>query len=119
MKVSTYKKGYLAEWTTQIYLWFKGYTLLYKRFNATAKKTGSGEIDLIFKKRKTLIFCEVKYRKSQDDALYAVSKNQQARIRRGAQLFLKRHPKYRHFDIRFDVIALASKRWPIHIKNAF
>lgn len=73
-------------------------------------------IDLVLKRGKTIIFCEVKYRKTINDALYSVSKNQQNRMRRGAELFLKRNHIFRNFDIRFDVIAVAP--WKIkHIKN--
>ncbi|MBN1783372.1 MAG: YraN family protein, partial [Alphaproteobacteria bacterium] len=107
MQQSNYKKGLLAEKIASIYLFFKGYTFLSHRENRTKRKTGTGEIDLILRKNKTIIFCEVKYRKTIKDALYAISDHQQKRMRRGAELFLKKNPKFKTYDIRLDVIAMA------------
>ncbi len=116
MKISNYRKGLLAEKIANVFLFFKGYSLISTRENHKTRKKGTGEIDLVLKKDKTIIFCEVKYRKTINEALYSVSKNQQKRMRRGAELFLKRNHRFRNFDIRFDVIAVAP--WKIkHIKN--
>lgn len=116
MKKTTYQKGQFAEWVARMYLCLKGYRTIAQRENRTTRKKGTGEIDLILKKRKTIIFCEVKYRKTLTDALYAIHPKQLQRMQRGAELFLKKNPKFKKYDIRFDAIALAP--WQIkHLKN--
>ena len=119
MTLTTYQKGHWAEWISLLYMRLKGYRLLTKRFNSTGRKTGAGEIDLVLQKGKMIVFCEIKYRRTLNEALESIRPAQQKRIRRGAELFLKRFRKYNGFDIRFDVIALAKHKFPIHLKNAF
>ena len=79
----------------------------------------SGEIDLIVKDGKYLVFVEVKYRsdEAQGGALAAVDWRKQRKISQTAQFFLKRY----HLGeppCRFDVVAIDGEniQW---IKNAF
>jgi len=48
-----------------------------------------------------------------------VSKNQQNRIRRSAELFLSYNSKYNNYDIRFDLVFIQPYKWPLIIKNAW
>ncbi len=57
------------------YLMAKGYRILAKRF-----RTPYGEIDIVARRRNLLAFIEVKARASLDEAAYAVTPRQQARI---------------------------------------
>jgi putative endonuclease len=99
----------LAAW----YLRLKGYRILASRF-----KTPMGEIDLVARHFGTLVFVEVKARKSGSvtDAWLAVNDR---RITRAADYFLARHPRYANTDMRYDVIFLAPMTWPRHVVNAF
>ena len=99
----------LAAW----YLRLKGYRILSSRF-----KTPMGEIDLVSKRFCTLLFVEVKARRSGSvaDAWLAVNDR---RMTRAADYFLARHPRYTGSDMRYDVIFLAPMAWPRHVVNAF
>src|SRR5690606_22531200 len=99
----------LAAW----FLRLKGYRILASRY-----KTPMGEIDLVARRFGTLVFVEVKARRSAPiaDAWMAVNDR---RITRAADYFLARHPRYAGSDMRYDVIFLAPMTWPRHVVNAF
>ena len=83
-----------------------------------------GELDLVALDRGTVVFLEVKTRKSADVAnpSEAVDHAKQRRLTRLAVTFLKRHGLLEH-PARFDVIAVtwSERRRPKieHLKNAF
>lgn len=109
----SYKSGRLAEWFALIYLMSKGYWPVGKNV-VTGKGTHAGEVDLIVRKGKLLVFVEVKKRQNLEKAAYAISERQKQRIIRGAEAFLKKHKKFDAFDIRFDAILV---EFPWHIKH--
>ncbi|MFK7973490.1 MAG: YraN family protein [Rickettsiaceae bacterium] len=81
-------------------------------------KTTVGEIDLILKKGKNIIFVEVKARK------YGMHENiisttQQQRIIRTAELFFAKNPQYAEHNCRFDLALVQPYRLPRIIKNAW
>jgi len=114
MKMNSYQKGLLAEFFAKLYFIFKAYRILEHRF-----KTPYGEIDLIVKRGKTLIFVEVKLRKTLAEAAESVNKHNQYRIIRTAELYLQQYPEYNDCEMRFDVFAMALYSFPKHIKNAW
>ncbi|MCM1958066.1 YraN family protein [Acinetobacter sp. LF10] len=65
-----------------------------------------GEIDLIVRSGKELVFVEVKARSlgSYASACEVITRAQQRKIIKTAQFFLQKHPNYDDFDCRFDVI---------------
>ena len=65
-----------------------------------------GEIDLIVRSGKELVFVEVKARSlgSYASACEVITRAQQRIIIKTAQFFLQKHPNYDDFDCRFDVI---------------
>lgn len=79
----------------------------------------NGEIDLIARDGKYLVFVEVKYRSDQSSgwASSAVNYSKQLRISRAAAFYLIRHG-YGEVPCRFDVVAIDNKEieW---IQNAF
>lgn len=99
----------LAAW----FLRLKGYRILACRF-----RTPAGEIDLVARRFGTLVFVEVKSRRSDslEDAWTAVNSR---RISSAADYFIARHPRYADTDMRYDVILLAPMTWPRHVVNAF
>ena len=108
-------KGRLAEYVAGAYLLLCGHRILKLRY-----KTRVGEIDLIARKGRYLIFVEVKKRKTLDDAAQAVSNKSQHRIRRAAEYFLLAHPKLAgNLQPRFDVVGIASYHHIRHLENAF
>lgn len=85
-----------------------------------------GEIDLIVRDKKTLVFVEVKLRKSGDfaQAREFVDYHKQNRLRTTAQMYLAQNPT--DLPVRFDVIeiyapdGIATKQPQInHLENAF
>ncbi len=106
--------GHRAETIAVWYMRLKGYRLIANRF-----KSAVGEIDLIMRKGKTLVFIEVKARSKVDDSMWAVTPQQSRRIASAASLFVCRHDVSGVEFQRFDIVAVPSYLWPTHIKNAF
>ena len=84
---------------------------------------GKPEIDIIARDGETLVFCEVKMRKSKEygDPEYAITKKKQQQIRRVASGYLYEH-EIKEQDCRFDVVAIRWNRGSPqinYIKNAF
>src|ERR1700676_4651713 len=113
-RVAAFRTGLSAESRAAALLMAKGYRILAKRF-----RTPYGEIDLVARKRNLLAFIEVKARASLDDAAYAVTPRQQARIIAAAQAWLMTHPEHAEFELRFDVVLIAPRRLPRHLLAAF
>jgi putative endonuclease len=113
-RVAAFQTGLSAESRAAVLLMAKGYRILAKRF-----RTPYGEIDLIAKRRDLVSFVEVKARATLDEAAFAVTPRQQARIINAAQAWLAAHPQYAEFELRFDVILIAPRRLPRHLLAAF
>jgi putative endonuclease len=95
-----------------IYL-FKFHKILAWRY-----KTRAGEIDLICKRGKRILFVEVKARRSNiDDRFFGP--NQKSRIKSAASLFMQRNSKYQNYDYRFDLVVVRPWRFPEFYKNAW
>ena len=69
-----------------------------------------GEIDLIALDAQTLVFVEVRFRRSvlYGDAAASVTYAKQQRIISAARHFLMRHPQYAQSPIRMDVVAVEA-----------
>jgi putative endonuclease len=113
-RVTSFQTGLSAERRACLYLIAKGYRILARRY-----RTPHGEIDLVAKRRATLVFAEVKARNSIDEAAYSVTPRQQQRIATAASLWLAAHPDHANLDCRFDVILIAPRRLPRHLEAAF
>ncbi|MGB9367248.1 MAG: YraN family protein [Xanthobacteraceae bacterium] len=106
--------GLSAESRAAAFLIAKGYRIVARRW-----KSPVGEIDIVARRRKTLIFVEVKARERLDDAAEAVISRQQRRIIAAAEAWLATHPDDVNSDMRFDVVLVAPKSIPRHIEAAF
>jgi len=106
--------GLLAESRAAALLIAKGYRIVARRFRSPV-----GEIDIVARRRGTLIFVEVKARERLDDAAEAVMLRQQRRIVAAAEAWLAAHPDDMNSDMRFDVMLVAPKSLPRHIEAAF
>ncbi len=113
-RVAAFNTGLSAESRAAALLMAKGYRILAKRF-----RTPHGEIDLVAKRRNLVAFVEVKARATLDEAAFAVTPRQQARIINAAQAWLAAHPQYAEFELRFDAILIAPRRLPRHLLAAF
>jgi|SRR5215213_590523 len=106
--------GLSAESRAAAYLVAKGYRIVARRFRSAV-----GEIDIVARRRGTLIFVEVKARERLDDAAESVIVRQQRRIIAAAEAWLATHPDDANLDMRFDVMLVAPKSLPRHIQAAF
>jgi putative endonuclease len=82
-----------------------------------------GEIDIIARDGDTLVFCEVKLRKTDEfgPPEYAITPRKQQQIRRTAQGYLFEH-EIREHNCRFDVVAIRMEKGRAdinYLRNAF
>lgn len=110
--ITTGKKG---EELAQEYLAKKGYKILEtnKRFSRFC------EIDIIAQDKDTLVFCEVKTRKTNicGSPLEAITKSKYQNIKKGIFFYLQENPKNKKFRIDAVSITLEPKLEIIHLKN--
>ena len=97
-------------------LWFncRFYRVIEKRY-----KTPVGEIDLIVRRGRSIVFVEVKTRGSAAGEGNALASVNRQRLVRAADYFRARHPRLADHPMRFDVFFLAPGTWPRHVRNAF
>ncbi len=95
--------------------------LIAKGFRIAARrwKTPVGEIDIVARRRRELVFVEVKARDRLDAAAEAVTERTRRRIVAAAEFWLSGHPNDVNCFIRFDVVLVAPGKIPRHIVNAF
>ncbi|MFQ5626876.1 MAG: YraN family protein [Methyloligellaceae bacterium] len=108
------RRGTRAEILAALLLRAKGYRILERRFRSRA-----GEIDLVARRGRHLAFVEVKARARTEQAAWALSPRQRARIARAAEHWLAMKGEARDLDMSFDVVLIAPWAWPRHIVSAF
>ena len=108
------KFGRRGESLAILYLRLKFYSILAKRV-----KTPVGEIDLVARRGKDIVFIEVKARSDKNQVENALRSVNQRRISRAAGYYLTQFPEIYHSQLRFDVIFLAPFSWPRHVIGAF
>jgi putative endonuclease len=113
-RLAAFKFGLSAESRAAMFLIAKAYRILARRW-----KTPFGEVDIVARRRRTLVFVEVKARGTADEAVAAVTERSKQRIISAAELWLAHHPKDAETEIRFDVIVVTPGTIPQHIVNAF
>ncbi len=111
---SAYRRGKIAETFAATFLMAKGFVILERRY-----KSRYGEIDLIAKRGRLVIFVEVKARAKLVDAVYAITQKQQQRIVTASMDWLSHNPQSDNTDLRFDAILIGTKSLMRHIKGAF
>ncbi|MGN1063409.1 MAG: YraN family protein [Alphaproteobacteria bacterium] len=116
--MSNHKIGHLCEKAALLYLMLKGYLPVAMNV-VTGRGTGAGEIDLIMRRGKTLVFVEVKKRSSYCRGVEAITGKNQMRVARASAVFLQRHPAYQGYDVRYDAVVCVPWQWPKHIKGAW
>ena len=112
------RRGHFVERTAGWRLQLRGYPILARRWRCAA-----GEIDLIVKRRRQLVFVEVKYQFHADQVVMP-SSTQCRRIRSAAALFLAKHPEMSDAQCRFDLLIINHGRIfgvgrIVYLKNAW
>jgi putative endonuclease len=104
---SSKKRGAEAERRARRFYALRGYRVL--AANAWA---GGNELDLVLRRGRSLVFCEVK-EKTWDgfgDPAEMVGPEKQSRLRRAAEVWLAQHPELAELEVRFDVVAESGGR---------
>lgn len=109
-----YHRGRIAEWLAALALILKGYRIV-----ALRHRTRLGEIDIIARRGDLVAVIEVKARPTLVEAMEAVSASAQRRIENSADLWLARQRDFARLSVRFDIVAVLPRRWPVHVENAF
>ncbi len=107
-------RGHRGEWVAALALTIKGYRILARRF-----RTKLGEIDLIARRGDVIAIVEVKARPTLIEAMDAVTPATQRRIEAAGDLWLARQPDHGRLSIRYDLVAVLPRRWPVHVENVF
>lgn len=113
MTEKTYDKGLAGESQALRYLQKQGMRLVHQRYRASG-----GEADLIMTDAETLVFVEVKLRRTGErgEGLMAVTRKKQQRIVKTALYYLSTHDH--DGPIRFDVVEVTAHGVQ-HIRDAF
>jgi putative endonuclease len=106
--------GRRAEVLAALVLIAKGYRILGFRL-----KTPQAEIDILALRGDTLAVVEVKRRASLELALEAVNPDQRDRLRRAGAALAAKRPGLTSAQVRLDLIALAPRRLPRHVHDAW
>ena len=113
-RYGAYVRGHRGEWLAALALMLKGYRIVARRY-----RTKVGEIDLIARRGDLVIMVEVKARPTLDEAMDAIGPFSERRIEAAADLWLTRQPDQARLSMRFDMVAVLPRRWPIHVEDAF
>ena len=108
------RRGRTAELVAALYMMTKGYRPLAWRL-----KTSLGEIDLIMKSGRRIVFVEVKTRAEIDKGLVSITPFSAQRMLDAARLWIGRNARDLGADYRFDILVVSAYHWPRHIQNAF
>ena len=107
-------KGEQAEEQAYNFLITKGFKPVFRNYRCKL-----GEIDLIMEDDKTLVFIEVRYRKTDKfgSALESITARKQSRIIAATQCYLAANRTNQ--PVRFDVVAISGDNSINWIRNAF
>lgn len=113
-RLGAYRRGHRGEWLAALALTIKGFRILARRY-----KTPAGEIDLIARRGNLVVMVEVKARPTLIEAMEAVSYTAERRIEAAADIWLARRTDYARLSVRFDLVAVLPRRWPVHVPGIF
>lgn len=108
------QRGRLSETIAVWWLRLKGYRILARRH-----RTPLGEIDIIARRGRLVVFVEVKARGAVGAAVHSVTPEAARRIRAASDLWLSRRPDAHLLSQRYDIIAITPRGMPHHFADAF
>ena len=94
--------GARVELRARLYYLLRGYRIL-----ATNAWAGGNELDLVVRRGRKLVFCEVKAKSGlrHGDPLEMVDEEKQRRLRRAASAWLAAHSEVAQLEMSFEVVA--------------
>jgi putative endonuclease len=101
------RRGLRAERRAVWWYRLRGYRIL-----ATNAWAGGHELDVVVRRGRRLVFCEVKEKLGEEfgDPLDMVDEEKRRRLCRAAEAWLSRHPEARGLAVSFDVVAVRGGR---------
>jgi putative endonuclease len=113
-RLTAERKGRKGETLAMIFLMLKGYRIIARRY-----KTKQGEVDIIARKRDVVAMVEVKARATLSQAMDAVDHSTMRRIEAAGDIWLTKQRDYARLNIRYDLIAILPRQWPVHVQSLF
>lgn len=109
------RTGARAERRAHLHYLLRGYRLL-----EANSRPGGVEVDLVLRRGRKLVFCEVKAKLGErfGDPSEMVGWHKQERLRRAAEAWLAEHPEAAEWEVRFDVVSV-TPRGVSRIADAF
>ncbi|MBA2361433.1 MAG: YraN family protein [Actinobacteria bacterium] len=109
------RTGAWAERRACLHYLLRGYRLL-----EANSRPGRVEVDLVLRRGRTVVFCEVKAKLGDRFGSPAemVGEEKQRRLRRAAEAWLASHPEAAEWEVRFDVVCVTQRRVE-RMANAF
>ena len=85
----------------------RGYRVL-----AANARAGRNELDIVLRRGRRLVFCEVKARSGDGygDPREAVGPEKERRLRRAAEIWLAQNPELLQLEVAFEVVGVRGKR---------
>ena len=113
-RVTRESNGRWAEQAAAAFLILHGYRILARR-----QRTPHGEIDIIARRRRRIVFVEVKFRRTRAEAEDALRPKQARRVARAADYWISRQPAYVDFEQGFDAVLVLPWAWPVLLEDAY
>jgi putative endonuclease len=107
------RRGRTAETLACWYLRLTAWRILARR-----ARVRGGEVDIVARRGRTVAFIEVKARKTDDAASFALDRNRLRRVAAAAEQLAPRYAREGD-DMRIDAIFLVPGRWPRHLANVW
>jgi putative endonuclease len=103
---STRARGGAAERRAAWHYRLRGYRIL-----ATNAWAGGYELDVVARRGRTIVFCEVKHKVHDrfGDPFEMVDAEKQRRIRQAAETWLAAHAEFHGLEVRFDAVAVRER----------
>ena len=107
--------GAWAERRARLFYLLRGYRVLERN-----SRPGGIEVDLVLRRGRQVVFCEVKAKLGDRFGSPAemVGPEKQRRLRRAAEAWLVAHPESAEWTVRFDVVAVTPRRL-VRVADAF
>jgi putative endonuclease len=113
-RLTAERKGRKGETLAAVFLMLKGYRIIARRH-----KTKLGEVDIIARRRNVVAMVEVKARATLLEAMDAVDHSTMRRIEAAGDLWLSKQRDFAKLNIRYDLIAILPRKWPVHVESLF
>ncbi|MGV6872460.1 YraN family protein [Pseudochelatococcus sp. B33] len=111
-RVAAHHAGIRGERLAAWLLMVKGYRILARRYAAAG-----GEIDIVARRGRTVVFVEVKARGVLDDARIAITATKERRIVGAIRHWLARNAWAMPLTLRCDAVFIGRRSFPRHVAN--